>query len=308
MLFQSFLLSKNLDLKKQYLEAKSQKNQYQFKESFEDLFMQYPDTYYGQLSLLELGKIELLKRDYNKAISYLKQIHHPDISEKEFWLAEAYLKNKEFDTSIIASQNYIFDSDDPTKIELSYFLIAESYIEKKNFTKAISTLDYLKNSEFIHNNIPLLHFKLGYCYEKKKEIEKALLSFRKLKIDFPYSQYTYQAEERIKNLGNPTLEIDVIESDNQELIKKKKNVIKENKQTGSLRYLQVGVFSSKKNADKMSDRINTFMKGKVAIFPRKNNGDIQHVVAVGPFDSDSSIKIAKEQLSNKNISTFEIKK
>ena len=294
------------DFKKKQVYFKQISNDEYEVTAFEEIFLESPESYYGQLSLLELGKLEILKRDYEKAISYLNQIHHPRVLEKEYWLSEAYFKIGEFSTAIIASQNYIYSSENHDKIELAYFIISESYIQMKNYTKALNTLDYLRNSEYINNNIPLLHFKMGYCYEQSGNIDKAALSYKKLKKEFPYHQYTYQAEERMNNLGNPSVDPTLL--DNPE-IQVKKQIVEESKdKVISGRFLQVGVFGSKNNADKMISRIDEIFPGKSASFPRKNNGKIQHVVAAGPFDSDDEINIAKARLSEKNISSFEIVK
>ncbi|MBN1327552.1 MAG: tetratricopeptide repeat protein, partial [Candidatus Cloacimonetes bacterium] len=159
--------------------------------AYKSFYKANPDNFFGQMSLLETAKIHFLDRNYKETIKQLQKISHSDITEKEFWLAKAYLKNNNFEDAIISAQNYIFSAKDVTRIEAAYFFIAESYIQQRKFTRALNTLDFLRQSEFITNNIPLLHYKIGYCQEILGNTEEALQSYKKLKLEYPYHQYSY---------------------------------------------------------------------------------------------------------------------
>jgi len=291
-----------------YLQIKSQVDQKVNKIEYENIFMSDPNSFSGQSALLDLGKIELLERNYDQALHYFKKIFHNDITVKEYWIAKCYLLKGEPDSAIISAQNYIYSALDNNKIETSYFIIAEAYIDKGLFTKALNTLNYLKNSENIQNNIPLLHYKMGFCNEKLGNYEKALTYYKKLKLDFPYHEYTYLAEDRIYKLSSENkIEIDlkdVLINDNEKVPDDSDNLPdKEMK-----KFLQVGAFSKKKNAEKHAEDINKSFTGSYIVFEKDSNGKTLFIVAFGPYETSKLLNDAKEALLKKGYSSFEIKR
>src|SRR6056297_665587 len=113
LLFFSFLLFLNL------VAASSQELYWQAKNSadncvklFEKAFQKEPKSLYAQKSLLELGKLELLNRNYKNALGYLKKVTNPNLQDKEFWLAKIYFKLENHNNAIISAQNFIADAKD----------------------------------------------------------------------------------------------------------------------------------------------------------------------------------------------------
>ncbi|MCK4695279.1 MAG: SPOR domain-containing protein, partial [Candidatus Cloacimonetes bacterium] len=178
-------------------------------------------------------------------------------------------------------------------------------IQQNKFKRALNTLEFLRNSEFINNNIPLLHFKIGYCNEKIKKYEEALKSYQKLKIDFPYHQYSYSAEDRIFNLTrNEKFEIapnDIQPNNNLNNNK----VDQENKLK---KFLQVGAFSTRKNAQKHALDINNFLNHSYIVFEKVINSKNLFIVAFGPYENDKSLNKAKQTLEKKGFNSFLIQK
>ncbi len=282
-------------------------------QALEKIVDEDKDSYYGQLSLLELAKIDILRREYKQAISRLKKIHRAEIEEKEFWMANTYLKDSVYSSAIISAQNYIFDSKQKSKIESAYFIIAEAYINQKSFSRALNTLEFLRNSEFIENNIPLLHFKIGYCQEMLGNYDASLNSYKKLKIDFPYHQYSYQAEDRIYQLTKMRVpevtdkelkEFRTIETDDGSKIS-----TEDPKQYQTTRkYLQVGAFGKKINASNLAAKINKFLSDDHVIFTKKVNDKTLHVLAYGPYNNDTVLKNAKTKLEKNGYKSFAIRR
>ena len=272
----------------------------------------FSDSLYGQKALLELGKIYFLQRKYEKSIEFLRKIYFSEIGEKEFWLAKSYLKNGENRKAIISAQNFISASDDFTKIEESFFIIAEAYIQDKLFAKALHTLETLRTSKYIENHIPLLHYKIGFCYENLKKNQDAIRSYQKLINDFPYTQYSYLAQDRIYNLQK---ENEVSEPEEQiasETNKTTKTTDKYYPETkislGEYQtYLQVGAFSSNKNALNFKKKIIQ-LGFEAIIFSKIKNGKKLFVVAAGPFPDGKKLKEATDRLRKNNISFFVIKR
>lgn len=283
------------DLEREFLQAQARIVEDEMIDSYLNLATEYPNSYYGQRAYLELAKIHLLKRNYQQADEYLSQINDPQISDKEYWQSKVYLHLHDYGKAIVSAQNYIFASENPGKIEVAYFIIAEAYIQQKMIQRALNTLFALRDSQYIDNHIPLLHFKIGYCYELMGEYDKALSSYRKLRQDFPYHQYTYNAEDRV-----------------YELIRAQKIELHEYGSTESREieyaerlYLQVGAFGSDSNAKQYSQRLKS-MGFPSIVFGKTQDGKSLHVVAVGPFVDDNDLDNAKKELEAKNIQSFRI--
>ena len=249
----------------------------------------------AQLALFELGKLKFLERDYQAAQDYFKRIYGEDITDKEYWLAKTYLKLEDPTRAIISAQNFICDSDDPTKIESAYFLIAESYLLSHQYKRALNTLETLRNSEYIQNFIPLLFYKLGYCHELLDHTEDAILSYKKLKSDYPYHELSFQAEERLlsmrskptQNSPQPILTTAVANHDAQT-------------------YLQAGAFGSPKNAHSLGSKI-TNLGMKYIVFDKMSNGRKLYCVAAGPFENATKLNTALTKLKDNQINTYIIK-
>ena len=246
----------------------------------------------AQSALFELAKIKMLERDYQAAHDYLKRIYDEQIIDKEYWLAKAYLKLEDYTRAIISAQNFICDSEDSTKIESAYFLIAEAYLLSFQYKRALNTLETLRNSDYIQNFIPLLFYKIGYCHEKLGHIEDSILAYKKLKCDYPYNEITFQAEERLANLGKNTAEKTETTS----------STYNEEAQT----YLQAGAFGSAENAHNLGARISQ-IGFKYIVFDKTSNGKKLYCVAAGPFENKNSLNSALNKLKENQINTYIIK-
>ena len=304
------LFSDNSKLEKKFNEAKSKAKSKDLIKELEGLAEDHLDTYYGQLSLLELAKINLLERKYENAIFLLKKISDTRIEEKEYWLAKSYLKAEDYNKAIISAQNFISDfgndSEKKAQIETAYFIIIESYFQQNLFKRALNNLEFLRTSKFIHNNIPLLHYKIGLCNEKLKKYENALLSYKKLKMDFPYHQYNYSAEDRIFNMQNG----DKIDIDFKKInsYRKQETETQSSQNTADFKlYLQVGAFSSEKNAKKIGEKIKK-LGYKYILFTKKVNNKTLTVVAAGDFKNDKELGKAAVNLEKNGITSFILKR
>ncbi|MEA2096320.1 MAG: SPOR domain-containing protein [Candidatus Cloacimonadota bacterium] len=291
----------------QYKKAKIEKDGTTMKILFEGVYEEDHDSIFGQLSLLELAKNNFFKRDYKNAVSLLKKIHHPKISNKQYWLAKSYLKMGRYQLSIISSQIFIAESNENVKIENAFFIIAEAYLQQKMYKRAFNTLESLRTSKYINNNIPLLHYKMGVCKEQQGKFEQALMFYKKLKQDFPYHQYCYLAEDRIYKLKkNDKLEIDLSEINT---FRKEEPVEETKAATGEdLKiYLQVGAFGSEDNAEKFGKKVRV-IGYKYIVFSKIKNNSKLYVVAAGPFDENDNLKKVMQKLKKNDINSYVIKR
>ena len=292
---------------KSFKKAKSQTKKSELIKSFEKITKDYPDSYHGQLSLLELAKLNILGRHYEKAIEQLKEIHLPEIVDKQYWLAKANLKVDKYQLAIVSAQIYISDSNEYEKIEVAYFIIAEAYINQKMYKRAFNTLETLRTSKYIKNNIPLLHYKMGNCKELMGKYEDALICYKKLKQDFPYHQYSYLAEDRIFNLikGNK-INIDLAKINSYRQTEPKQETKAATGEDLKI-YLQVGAFGSEENAEKLGEKVKKIGYDFIVFSKIKDNQKL-YVVAVGPFEKDSKLKKAMKKLEKNDLKSFVIKR
>ncbi len=291
----------------QYKKAKAERNVTKIKTLYENTYEKDNDSIFGQLSLLELAKINFFKREYKKAVSLLKKIHHQEISDKQYWLAKSYLKMEKYQLSIVSSQIFIAESNENAKIENAYFIIAEAYLQQRMYKRAFNTLESLRISKYINNNIPLLHYKMGICKEEQGKFEQALMFYKKLKQDFPYHQYCYLAEDRIYNLKKDNkLDIDLSEIN---AFRKEEPLEESKAATGKdLKiYLQVGAFGSEDNAEKFGKKVKV-IGFKYIVFSKIKNNSKLYVVAAGPFDENDDLKKAMQKLKKNDINSYVIKR
>lgn len=300
------LFSANTDLQNKYLQAKQYQERNKFEPILEELATTYVDSMYGQLALLELAKLNLLDRNYESAISFLKKIHLPQISEKQFWLAKAYLKNEQFQLAIISAQIYIADGANSGNIEEAYFIMAEAFQKQQNYRQALKTLEELKNSQHINNNIPLLHYKMGICCELLADYNSALIYYKKLKQEFPYHQYSYLAEEQVYKLkSDKKINVDLTNFSSYRLVDPNHKPV-QNTQIESNLYLQAGAFKSKTNAKKIGNKIKS-IGYDFSIFTKIKNKNKLYVVVVGPFMNENKMSTARQKLEKNGVNSFVVK-
>jgi len=289
-----------------YWQAKS--SPADFQELYQKAYQKDPESLYAQKSLLELGKLQLLNRNYETALQYLKKVTNASLQDKEFWLAKTYFKLKKYDNAIISSQNFISDAKDNqskySEIETAYFLLVESYLQKDLYSKALRNLEYLRKSKYIQNNLPLLRYKIGLCHEKMKDYEQALKDYKKLKRDFPYHQYSYLAEERMMQMSRDKV-VD-IELDSFSTLANGKQPSKAATGEGLKVYLQIGAFSSTKRAEVQGKKAMN-LGLDFSIFPKKVSGKTLYIVAVGPFQN-GTLNSAIKKLNDAGINSFVIKR
>jgi tetratricopeptide (TPR) repeat protein len=302
LIFSCALSAAEKDAEQMFINAMSEVEASVSETSLEKIAAEFKDNYYGQSALLELAKINILKREYKISLKYLKKISDPKITEKEYWMANAYLKSGKNDKAIISAQNFIFKTEDIEKTENAYIIIAEAYINQKVFKRALSTLETLNTSQYINNHIPLVRFKIGYCNEMSGNFEEALRSYKKLKTTFPYHQYTYEAEVRMQVIaGN----IDIPEIDDTAVVNHPKTESKSAKGEYDV-FLQVGAFSSTNNAENLGKRVMG-LGFNFSVFPKNKNGKKLYVVAVGPFEGDN-LKPAIARLKENGLDSFVLKR
>lgn len=294
-------------LEERYKKALTYQERKKFEPKLLELATSYKDSLWGQYALLDLAKLNLLDRNYDNAVSYLKQIYRREIEDKQFWLAKAYLKQEQFQLAIISAQIFIANAKDLPKVETAYLIIAEAYLQMGQYQKAFDTLEDLRTSKYIKDNIPLLYYKMGNCCELMSDFTQALVYYKKLKLEFPYNQYSYMAEERVYKLKNSDkVKVDLSTfSSYRQFDSHKEQESNHNKENNL--FLQAGAFSSKKNASKLGSKIEA-IGYDYSIFIKIKNGKTLNVVMVGPFPDEKKLTAAMQKLEKNGIKSILVKK
>jgi len=297
-----FLLFSLPSAKSLYEKAISKKFENEFVPIFKELSENYSQTIYGQKALLELAKIEFLKRNYDLSLSYLKKINNPKIKETAYWLAKVYLKLNKNIEAIYSAQNYIYlDTQNYEKVEDMLLTIAEAFLQKKIYYRALSTLNSLRKSKYATNRLSLIVFKTAECYEKMGKIEKAIKIYKKMKIDFPYDEYTYIAQDKVFELTS--LEDIRPKEDNA---KKKLDKAAVSPKDFEL-YLQAGAYGKLKMAKIQEKKIASYgIKTKIG--EKTKRGKKLYIVYAGPFNNTAEMKKASSILRENGIEFFIYKK
>jgi len=275
------------------------------------IYSRYPDTFYGQMALLEAGKLYLLNRDYDAAQKNLEKIDAEIIPEKHYWLAHVEFKKANYDKAISYAQKYIIDSKDKARSEVANFIIAESYIQQEKYQRALNTLVYLQESAQIENSIALLHFKTGYSHENTGNIDQATKYYKKVMLDFPYSKYAISAEKRMydlmysKNIN--ITDINTLDQNNPDINKDLSAPENQIKSISHGNYLQTGVFSTISNAENQKKRLND-LDFQSVVFEKIVNNKTFYAVAVGPVKDKKAVKKMTDKLKEKGFECFLIEK
>lgn len=203
-------------------------------------------------ALLEIVNLKFLKREYQQIIDLLnsKSCSNVDVL---YWKALACYKTGDYNAAISEAEKVIKYSSDCGLSELSYITIADSYIKLGDHNKAISKLEELKNSQFI-NHIPVVHLKTAHCCIKLGKYNLAAGYLKKIIKDYPFSQYSLQAEEMYTGIiGKYDHAVTIKDPVTKNTIPEE---VKEVKTTPAVSvnencvYLQTGAFSARKNAEK----------------------------------------------------------
>lgn len=301
------------------------------KTNLQALIDAYPKTHYAQKSLLELGNLFLLDRNYDRALAYYNKITEPDFSEKHFWIANLYFQKGDYSNAIASGNQYIRLSKSSQKQEDIYYLIADSYINLNQYNNAINTLKKLLTSSIQIGEEQYLRYRYGYASELLGNKLEAVSQYQQgYEID-RFSQLAYLIEDRLFEMrarygstidlsflypytASPLPDIvlaeqnktdNVTESVNPDTTSSVKDLVPKEidaaKQKGL--FLQAGRFSMQNNAFNLCEKIISL--GLVAQYYKSTQfKDVSWVVLVGPYQTQFEAVKAKNLLTENSIDSF----
>ncbi|HOC96016.1 MAG TPA: SPOR domain-containing protein [Candidatus Cloacimonadota bacterium] len=299
-----------------YLNAMLRKSKTDSASLLEDSARKYPNTHYGQLSMLELAKLHLQERDASKAKSYLQKITSQDLLERYYWLAVCAEAGNDFSLAIANCETYLRLAPRGKLVEEAYFLIAEAYQYQGKFQSAISSLKKLQALDGYPRAVQYFHYKMGYLQQLANKPNEALESYKTgLEID-RLSHIAFLIEDRLFELKDkypasvdlsflyPYTELQLPETvaATKPVNGTKLPLKLDNKPSGGF-FLQVGRFSQESNATRMSASIRD-MDLLSSYYEDKDNRTVPWVVVSGPYQTKNEAEMIRQALLDRDINCF----
>jgi tetratricopeptide (TPR) repeat protein len=285
----------------------------------------YPRTEFGQKAYLDLGIMSFLQRDLNKSLSYLMKINPSTLPERDYWLAQIFLKQNENGKAIQYGQSYLRTASDQDKMENTYYIIANAYINQGDYDNVQTLLTKLDRIPNLPRHKVYYSYLRGYAYDRANNDDKALEYYKSIYTLDRYSQYAFLTEERLfamKARKKNHLDISFIYPDSvyhppvevpdtaktiivtlptpgeEQPIESVPDSITMVQNTGHGIFLQMGRFSSEQNAQKLmiqlkDDNFNAFY------FPSQLDGKVSYRVLIGPFKTKALAEKMKKKLLDK---------
>lgn len=282
----------------------------------------YPSTHYGQLSMLEMAKLNLLERQIPQAETLLKKIKSADIPERHYWLAQCAQYKDDHSATIAHGENYLKAAPAGKLAEDTHYLIASAYRSQNKFYSGIATLEKLRVLPGQPKNKQYFHYLLGQLHQQNGNAAEALLNFKSGFELNRRSQLAFEIEDRLYELKRqhgsaidlsflyPYTALDLPElvqlPDTTELpplaeADQNAPVRLDSKPSGLV--VQAGRFGSEANAGKLTSQIRG-LNLKASYFEDKANKTVPWVVVSGPYSSQSEADSARRILQSIAIDCF----
>nr|MDK2851671.1 hypothetical protein [Candidatus Cloacimonadota bacterium] len=292
----------------------------------------YPQTHYGQLSMLEAAKIYILDREITTAQTLLRRINSAEIVQRFYWLAVTHFWLEDYSAAIANAENYLRLKNPAPLSESALHLIADSYIAQKKYQSALASLQKISRLDDV--DLQYLKYKEGYTYELMGNSTEALKKYKEGYEINKYSQIAFDIEEKLFALKSkvPSLDLSFLYPYEKLQLDPKTTTIAESscntvsdtvfvaenhlfptidanlpikllfKPTQG-HYLQAGRFSVETNAERLVHSIREMMI-PASYYEDNSQGNTTWVVLAGPFAKAEEMNIARRILSDNDINNF----
>ena len=296
-----------------------------------ELIDTYPRNLYAQKALYELGSLQLLDREYDKALNSFNQITNPDFSDKHFWIANTYFQKGDYSKTIASANQFIRLTKSSPKLEDAHYLIADSYINLRQFNNAITTLKKLLSQPQLIEDEQYLRYRYGYAAEMLNNRAEALSQYRQgYELD-RYSQLAYLIEDRlfeIRSTHGSAIDLNFLYPHSESplpdiVLAEKTGTVTTNGNTkpdttavaktpqlidienNALRglYLQAGRFTNQDNAVRLCEKILA-LGFNAQYYKSTQFNDVSWVIIVGPYQAQQDAVNAKTVLRENGIDSF----
>ncbi len=267
------------------------------------------DTELQEKALIEIVNLKFLQREYSHIINLLSETSCTNI-DLLYWKSLSCYKTGKYSMAISEAEKIIKCDNDNGLAELSYILIANSYIKLGKYENAMSKLEELKNSQYI-SHIPVVHLKTAYCCIKLGKYNLAAGYLKKIIKDYPFSQYSIEAEEMYTGIIGKydtavAIKDPILNNTSHQEVKKINTAVAEAvAETASENcvYLQTGAFSARKNAERQLQSLKDMGYPGLLATKERTSGPL-YLVRVGPFPDKSHAETIKKELDLKSIKSF----
>ncbi len=284
----------------------------------------YPNTKYGQLSMLQQAKLHVLQRQTGQAKTLLERITSSQILERFYWLAVCEEIADRPSSVISHAENYQRLEPRGEFLEESYYLIANAYIGQGKHQSSVSTLNKLGAIRGYPTDTQYFHYLLGYSYHMAGNWQEALSNYKKGMQITRYSQVAYMIEDQIFELkakyGDrvdlsflyPYQKLDILEQVSPATPKQEVVEIETPPADAPLKltgkpvsglYLQTGRFGVEANARSIAHRIRG-LKLPSGYYEDRSRKDVPWVTFSGPFNTADEQEQALKLLKDNQIDCF----
>ena len=251
----------------------------------------YPNSKWAAKSYFQLGQRYYLRGEYDKALDCYGKIIVSYSEDETYWPAR-YWKCK----SLIAKGDYkdamaalrSLEKSDSGEIGEDMILtaIGSCYLGMKDYEHAAAAYSSLIESMPDSQRIPSAYLLLAESQQSLGKRGEAKKLYQKIIESYPQSMEAQQAQKRLNSIAAP----------------QPKAAKTTPAKTGSYFTIQVGAFSSKRNADKLAGRLKKRGYSVNVIPPR--SGSRLHRVTVGKFRTKSgALKWARGFGKNEKLDT-----
>lgn len=280
------------------------------KTYYSQSYQKSPKSKYGQLSNMELAKLDFFNRDYENALEKLKNIDL--ITERYYWQARVYFLQKKWAHTIICAENYLDNEENGDfSLELRALLL-DVYLVQNNLNAFLAVKEKMHTSSNFSDLEAYALYKEGLLYEKQNELSKANETLRLIVDKYPKSQYRVYADDLILDYNKrmqQTVKPAIAETEtniSQPQIPKsggsKKHISFSELEKGKS-YLQYGLFSTPKAAENYKQQLES--RGISLFVITKTVNDKEYFALIqGPFTSKESANTFLTNVKNNNINAF----
>lgn len=278
----------------------------------------YPNTKYGQLSMLHQAKLFVLERRTGEAKTLLEKITSSQLPERYYWLAVCEEMADRPANVISNAENYQRLQPQGEYLEESYYLIANAYMGQGKYQSSVSTLNKLAAIRGYPTDTQYYHYLLGLSYHRAGNWQDALSNYQAGMQITRYSQVAHLIEDQIFELkakyGSkvdlsflyPYQKLEIVEQLESEETEQKvveietppaDTPLKLTGKPASGLYLQTGRFGVEANARSIAHRIRS-LKLPSGYYEDRGRKDVPWVTFSGPFktaaEQDQALKILKD--------------
>ncbi len=300
---------KDLSACKLYYTAKLNSVINKSKQFYAQAYQKASDDKYGQMANLELAKLDFFNREYDNALEKLKNLTL--LNERFYWQARIYCMQKKWAHTIISVDNYLTnESKGDFALELNALLL-DVYLAQNKPVEFHKVKEGMTKFDTYSDFEAYALYKEGLLFDKQNEPGKAIEKLRLLTEKYPKSQYRVFADDLILEYNKKnqhtvkvnTSETETITSQPQSPKPVSKKLVSFTELGKGKAYIQYGVFSTLKLAEKYKQQlevrgINLFVISKMV------NDKEYFALIQGPFTSKESANTFLTNVKSNNINAF----